>query len=53
MLSTVEFKNAMTGNTKGIDEQVDRIRSARIQYNRCILKTIVDTEILAGKQNVP
>ena len=53
MLSMVEFKNVMTGNTKGIDEKVDSIRSARIQYNRCILKTIVDTVILAGRQNVP
>ena len=52
MLSMVEFKNVMTGNTKGIDEQVDSIRSTRIQYNRCILKTIVDTVILAFRQNV-
>ena len=50
----VELKNLMIGNTKGIDEQVDSIRSARIQYNRCTSKMIVDTVILAlaGRQNV-
>ena len=53
MLSMLEFKNVMTSNTKGIDEQVDRIRSARIQYNRYILKRLVDTVILASRQNDP
>ena len=51
MLHMVHLKSVMTGETKGIDEQVDTLRSARIQYNRDILSSITKTVILAGKQN--
>ena len=52
MLWLAQFKSVMTGATKGIDEQTDTLRSARIQYNRSILSTITKTVILAGRQNV-
>ena len=52
MLRLAQFKSVMMGATKGIDEQTDTLRSARIQYNRSILSTITKTVILAGRQNV-
>ena len=53
MLRLVQFRSVMTGETKGIDEQADNMRSARVQYNRDILSSITKTVILAGKQNLP
>ena len=53
MLRLAQFKSVMMGAMKGIDEQTDTLRSARIQYNRSILSTISKTVILAGRQNVP
>jgi hypothetical protein len=53
MLRLVQFRSVMTGETKGIDEQADNMRSARVQYNRDILSSITRTVILAGKQNLP
>jgi hypothetical protein len=53
MLRLVQFRSVMTGETKGIDEQADTMRSARVQYNRDILSSITKTVILAGKQNLP
>ena len=52
MLRMVQFKRVMMGETKGIDEQADTLRSARIQYNRDILSSIIKTVMLAGKQNL-
>jgi hypothetical protein len=52
-LGLVQFRSVMTGETKGIDEQGDNMRSARVQYNRDILSSITKTVILAGKQNLP
>ncbi|XP_046863535.1 52 kDa repressor of the inhibitor of the protein kinase-like [Xenia sp. Carnegie-2017] len=43
----------MKGKTIGIDEQADHLRSARIQYNRDVLGSIIKTIILAGRQNLP
>ena len=50
--SMIEFQNVITGNTEGIAEQVNKVRSGSIQYNRSILKTIVATVVLACGQNV-
>ena len=52
MLRLTSFKNVMLGNVKGIDEQADNLRSERIQYNRAIVSSIVETVILAGRQNI-
>ncbi len=52
MLRLVQFRSVMTGETKGTDEQADNMRSARIQYNRDILSSIIKTVILAGRQNL-
>ncbi|XP_046844785.1 52 kDa repressor of the inhibitor of the protein kinase-like [Xenia sp. Carnegie-2017] len=43
----------MKGKTIGIDEQADHLRSARIQYNRDVLGSIIKTIILPGRQNLP
>ncbi|XP_028394480.1 52 kDa repressor of the inhibitor of the protein kinase-like [Dendronephthya gigantea] len=42
----------MSGETKGIDEEADNLRSERIAYNRKILCAIVETVVLAGRQNI-
>ena len=42
----------MMGETKGIDEQADEIRSSRIQHNWEILSPITKTVILTGRQNI-
>jgi hypothetical protein len=52
MLRLSHFQNVMSGNTKGVDEQADHLRSERIRYNRRILCAMVETVILAGRQNV-
>jgi hypothetical protein len=51
-LKLTNFKSVMSGKVKGIDEQADNLRSERIQYNRNILTSIVDTIILAGRQSL-
>ena len=51
MMRLVHFRSVMTGETKGIDEQADNLRSERIKYNRSILNAIIKTVILAGRQN--
>ena len=52
MLRLVQFRSVMTGETKGIDEQADNMRSSRIQHNREILTSIIKTVMLAGRQNL-
>ena len=52
MLRLLNFKNVMMGETKGIDEQADKLRSSRIQQNREILGSITKTVILTGRQNM-
>ena len=52
MLRLVHFRNVMMGETKGIDEQADEMRSSRIQRNREILSSITKTVILTGRQNI-
>ena len=42
----------MTGETKGIDEQADNMRSSAIQHKREILTSIIKTVMLAGRQNL-
>lgn len=42
----------MSGKSSGIDEQIDSLRSDRIKYNRTILRTMVETVVLAGRQNL-
>jgi len=42
----------MMGETKGIDEQADKLRSARIKENREILGSITKKIILTGRQNM-
>lgn len=42
----------MSRATKGIDEQVDHLRSVRIAYNRSILRAMVQAVVLAGRQNI-
>ena len=51
MVRLSSFENVMSGKTKGIDEQADRLKSERIDYNRKILRAMVETVILAGRQN--
>ena len=52
MLRLVHFRSVMMGETKGIDEQADEMRSSRIQHNREILSSIMTTVILTGRQNI-
>ena len=52
MLRLARFRSVMLGETKGIDEQADNLRSARIQHNRGILTSITKTVVLAGRQNL-
>ena len=52
MLRLAQFTDVMSGKIKGIDEQADHLRSERIAYNRNILRAIVETVILAGRQNL-
>ena len=52
MLRLLNFKSVMMGETKGIDEQADTLRSARIKENREILGSIAKTVILTGRQNM-
>ena len=40
MMRLVHFRSVMTGETKGIDEQADNLRSKRITYNRSILNAM-------------
>ncbi|XP_028416069.1 52 kDa repressor of the inhibitor of the protein kinase-like [Dendronephthya gigantea] len=42
----------MSGATKGIDDQADNLRSERIAYNRKILCAMLETVVLAGRQNI-
>ena len=53
MMRMMYFRTVMMGQRKGIDEQADKLRSERIEYNRSILRSISKTVILAGKQNLP
>ena len=39
------------GESKGIDEQADKLRNKHIEYNRSILSSITKTVVLAGRQN--
>ena len=52
MLRLAQFTDVMSGKMKGIDEQADHLTSERIAYNRNILRAIVGTVILAGRQNL-
>ncbi|XP_046862997.1 52 kDa repressor of the inhibitor of the protein kinase-like isoform X1 [Xenia sp. Carnegie-2017] len=42
----------MLGKADGINEQADSLLSKRIKYNRCILRAMVETVILCGRQNL-
>ena len=52
MLRLLNFESVMMGETKGIDEQADKLRSALIKENREIRGSITKTVILTGRQNM-
>ena len=52
MLRLALFRSVISGETKGIDEQADNLRSARIEHNRDISTSINKTDVLTGRQNL-
>ena len=52
MAKSINFKSIMTKKSEGIDEQCNRILNERVQNNRKILHSIVETVVLCGRQNL-
>ena len=52
MAKAIHFKSIMTRKTQGIDKQYNKIINERIQNNRKILNSIVETVVLCGRQNL-
>ena len=46
------FNSNMNNKTPSIRHQIDSIASQRIQQNRIILRSIIDTVILCGQQGI-
>ena len=51
MMKLTQFRSIMLGEKKGIDEQADKLRSERIQYNKGIMQSIVEAVIFSGRRN--
>ena len=47
------FLSVVNNETPSIRHQIDSIASQRIQQNRVILKSIIDTVIVCGQQGIP
>lgn len=52
-LKADDFLKIMQGKKDSIDKSIDKSRSIQAAENRAILKPIIDTVILCGRQNIP
>ena len=52
VLKATEPKRVVQGKSEGIAELCNRAINKRIQCNRKILSSVVETVILAGRQNI-
>ena len=52
VLRASSFKQVMSGKREAIDSQLDRVLNERINQNRKIIHSMVETVVLLGKQNI-
>ena len=52
MLRAMNFRKVIQGKSEAIDQQLDRMLNARVECNRKILASVMETVVLSGKQNI-